>query len=367
MSETDLFHHIALQLVPGIGPRHARALIHHFKDPAKIFKAKRSELERINGIGKMRASAILQFRDFNRVEEEIKFINQFNIRPLVHGKSGYPSRLIHCEDAPQILYYKGNADLNTTRMLSIVGTRMPSDYGKRTTRELIGSLSSFHPVIISGLASGIDTIAHDAALKSDLQTIGILAHGLDRIYPNENKSLAKKMIHQGGLLTEFMSLTRPDASNFPMRNRIVAGLADAVIVIETGIKGGSMITADIANSYNKDVFALPGRIHDSKSIGCNYLIRENKASLLTCADEIAEIMNWDIKKTAIAKKQTLLFPELTENEKAVTIVLAENGAVHIDTLSSMTGLKNSELAAILLKLEMYNLINPLPGRHFTLV
>jgi DNA processing protein len=295
----------------------------------------------------------------------MRFIEKFGVRVFCYGKSDYPTRLLHCEDAPALIYFKGDIDLNAARMISVVGTRMPSDYGKQCTKMLIEQLAEFHPVIVSGLAYGIDTLAHRFALKSQLPTIGILAHGLDRIYPPENKLMAREMIQVGGLLTEFMSDTQPDACNFPMRNRIVAGLVDAVVVIESGIKGGSMITADIANSYNKDVFALPGRINDEKSLGCNLLIRENKASIFSCGADIAAALNWDIKPTPFIKRQPELFPDLSGEEKTVMDILTPGNPWHIDALLSVTGFKSSRLAASLLKLEMLGLVKQQPGRFYS--
>lgn len=367
MSENEIFFQIALQLVPGIGPKQSRSLIRHFNDAKLIFKAKASSLEKVSGIGKARAEAILNFRDFSRVEKELKFLQRYQITPLIHGKIAYPSRLIHCEDAPQLLYYKGNADLNINRTLAIIGTRSPTEYGKAFTKELIDQLQVYQPLIISGLAYGIDTIAHKSAVKSGMGTVGILAHGLDRIYPAENKNLAKAMLEKGGLLTEFMSGNLPDACNFPMRNRIIAGIADAVIVIETGNKGGSMITADIANSYNKDVFALPGRAIDEKSMGCNLLIRENKATLFTNAADIAALLNWDLQdEDRHRKKPAMLFPELSTDEQLVVDQIRNRGPVHIDALTALTKLKNSVIAAILLNLELQSVIRQLPGRYFAL-
>ena len=301
----DLLHQIALTLVPNIGDIHAKALINIYGNAVNIFKAKKKELENIDGIGTIRANSIKYFSDFERIENEIKFIEKYKIAPLFITDENYPKRLLNCYDSPPILFYKGNADLNTSKVVSIVGTRKNTEYGKNFTESLIEGLQEQNVLVISGLAFGIDTIAHKAALKNNLQTIGVLAHGLDRIYPSQNKQLAKEMIDQGGLLTDFMSNTLPDKQNFPKRNRIVAGMCDALVVIESGIKGGSLITAELANGYNKDVYAIPGKTSDKNSEGCNYLIKQNKASLITHADDLLQLMNWTPKEKK-QKKQIYL-------------------------------------------------------------
>lgn len=301
---TDLLYQIALTLIPNIGPVQAKILLQHF-DPDEIFKAKKSALEKIEGIGSVRASSIKEFNNFSKAEEEIVFIEKYKINPLFISDKDYPQRLLNCYDSPTLLYYRGTADLNVSKIVAIIGTRTHTDYGKQVTEKLVKELSEQNITIISGLAFGIDAIAHKTAIKNDLPTVAVLAHGLDQIYPYEHSGLAKDMIKQnGGLLTEFGSKTKPDKHNFPTRNRIVAGMSDATIVIETGIKGGSMITAELANGYNKDVFAIPGRTNDTKSAGCNYLIKNNKALLLTSGQELIETMGWEEKPSkSSAKKQ----------------------------------------------------------------
>ena len=216
----------------------------------------------------------------------------------------YPKRLLNCYDSPTLLYYKGEADLNSEKIIAVIGTRNHTEYGKQVTEKLIRELTEQNVVVVSGLAYGIDAIAHKAAVKNNLKTVGVLAHGLDQVYPSQHTGLAKEMLQAGGgLLTEFRSKTKPDKHNFPTRNRIVAGMSDATIVIETGIKGGSMITAELANNYNKDVFAYPGSVNDGKSAGCNYLIKNNKAVLLTDAQELIELMNWEeTNRPSLSKK-----------------------------------------------------------------
>ena len=363
----DLLYQIALTLVPNIGDVHAKALVNIYGDAQSIFKAKRKELESIEGIGTIRAGSIKAFQNFQSSEDEIAFIEKYKITPLFITHKNYPKRLLNCYDSPALLYYRGNADLNTSKIIAVVGTRNNSDYGKTVCEKIMEDLASENILVVSGLAFGIDTIAHKAALKNNLQTIGVLAHGLDRIYPAQNKTLAKQMIEHGGLLTEFISHTNPDKQNFPKRNRIVAGISDAVIIMETGKKGGSLITAELGNNYNKDVFAIPGRVNDSKSEGCNYLIKNNKAALINGADDLLEMMNWKPVDKPAVKKQRELFIELTPDEKIVVVILQQQEAVHIDEMYFKSGLSSSAVAAALLMLEMQGVVASMPGKLYKLI
>lgn len=362
----DLLYQVALTLVPNIGPVQAKILLQHC-EAEEIFHARKNFLEKIEGIGPVRAESIKRFNDFAKAEDEIKFIERYGIKPLFLTDSDYPKRLLNCCDSPTLLYYKGHADLNASKIVSIIGTRSHTDYGKQVTEKIVKELAAQNILVVSGLAFGIDAIAHKAAVRSGLPTVGVMATGLDKIYPAEHTSLAKDMVkYNGGLLTEFRSKTKPDKHNFPSRNRIVAGLSDAVIVVETDIKGGSMITAELANGYNKDVFAIPGKTSDTKSAGCNYLIRNNKAILLTGAQELIETMGWqDLKKTK-PKKQKDLFIELSANEKIIAGILKEKGSVHIDELNLRSGLNSSAVAAGILSLELQNVIVSLPGKLYQL-
>ena len=365
--QTDLLYQIALTLIPNIGDVHAKALVNIYGDAQSIFKAKKKELESIEGIGAVRAGSIKNFSDFKSSEDEIVFIEKYKISTLFITDKNYPQRLLNCYDSPPLLYYRGNADLNSSKIIAIVGTRNNSEYGRAACENLIEGLANENILVVSGLAFGIDTIAHKAALKNNLQTIGVLAHGLDRIYPAQNKTLARQMAERGGLLTEFISNSNPDKQNFPKRNRIVAGISDAVIVVETGKKGGSLITAELGNSYNKDVFAIPGRIHDNKSEGCNYLIKNNKASLITGADDLLEMMNWRPAIKPALKKQRELFIELTVDEKAMVDILQQQVQVQIDELYFKSGLSSSAVAAALLMLEMQGIVASLPGKVYKLI
>lgn len=366
--DSELLYQLALTLIPNIGPVQAKILLQHC-NAEEIFHAKKSYLEKIEGIGPVRAASIIAFKDFSKAEEEIKFIEKYKIKSLFLTDPDYPKRLLNCYDSPTLLFYKGEADLNAAKIVAIVGTRSHTDYAKQVTEKLVKELTEQNITVVSGLAFGVDAIAHKAAVKNNLPTIGVLAHGLDQIYPPEHAGLAKDMIkHKGGLLTEFRSKSKPDKHNFPTRNRIVAGISDATVVIETGLKGGSMITAELANSYNKDVFAIPGKVTDAKSAGCNYLIKNNKAMLLTDAAELIQVMQWEdkAKNKKEKKNQRELFIELTNEEKIIIAILREKNTVHIDEINSKSTLTSSTVAAAILNLELQNVLVSLPGKMYQL-
>lgn len=363
--QNQLLYQIALTLVPNIGAVQAKILIDHFGDAESVFKASVKKLNAVEHIGEVKAASIKAFQDFEKAEEEINFIEKYKIQPLFITDQHYPQRLLKCYDAPTLLYYRGNADLNHAKIISIIGTRNNTDYGKQATEKIVADLTDENVLILSGLAFGIDAIAHKAALQNNLPTIGVLAHGLDTIYPSHHKSLAKEMLQSGGLLTEFMKQTKPDKHNFPRRNRIVAGMADATIVIETAVKGGSMITAELAYNYNRYVFALPGKITDSKSAGCNYLVKHKHASLLTDAQQLIEAMGWQKKKPK-QKVQKELFIELSQDERIIVGMLREKDSTHVDELFLRSGLSSSAIAASMLSLELQNVIVSLPGKMYRL-
>jgi DNA processing protein len=314
----------------------------------------------------VRANSIKKFDGFAQQEEEIKFIEKYKIKPLFLTADEYPKRLLHCYDPPTLLFYRGNANLNTSKIISIIGTRSNSDYRKMMIEKILASLAAHQPLIVSGLAYGIDAIAHKYSIKQELPTVAVMAHGLDKIYPSQHTSLAKEMIASGGgLLTEFRKETKPDRHNFPERNRIVAGICDATIVIETGIKGGSMITANLAYSYNRDVFAVPGKTTDSKSEGCNYLIQSNKAVLVRNGEDIITEMRWEEKN----KKKTIqkqLFLDLTANEKIMVQLLQKQEQMHIDEINLQSNINSSAVAEALLMMEMNGLVKNLPGKIYKL-
>ncbi len=364
MNLDSLLYHIALTQIPQIGDVQISNLLRHCIEPVAIFKASRKQLELIPGIGSIRASEIKKFRSFEKIENEIKYATENKIVILVKGQDAYPTRLEECLDSPHVLFYKGNADLNAKKTISIIGTRSPSSYGKEHTASIIAALAEYAPLVFSGLAYGIDTIAHRESLKHEIPTVAVFGHGFNFIYPYENRQLAAEMISNGGLLTEFMRDVKPDKQNFPKRNRIVAGLADAVVVVESGDKGGSLITADIANSYNRDVLALPGRASDLKSAGCNHLIKNNKANLITSGNDLVEFLNWVTKKTPNKKNQLELFVDLNDHEKLIFNQISEMGPISIDEVTIRAGIKPSMAASIIFSLEMKNLVVALPGKCY---
>lgn len=362
----ELLYQVALSMVSNIGPVQAKILVEQFDTAENIFKATKKELENIEGIGTAKAKSIKTFADFAGAESELTFTEKYKIDILFLKDPKYPKRLLNCYDPPTILYYRGNADLNASKIINIIGTRTHTDYGKQITEQLISDLQNLQVLIISGLAYGIDSIAHKAAVQNNLPTVGILAHGLDTIYPAQNAALAKQMLFNGGLLTEFKKETKPDKHNFPRRNRLVAGMADATVVIETPAKGGSMITAELANGYNRDVFAYPGKITDNRSGGCNHLIRNNKAVLLQDSQQLIDTMGWSTKKTK-RREQKELFISLTNEEQILVDILKEKETVHIDTIYLKSGLTSSTVAASMLSLEFQNVVASLPGKMYKLL
>ncbi len=364
---TELEYQIALTLTPNIGCVAAKTLAQHFGNASDIFKAKQSTLAKIDGIGTVRASSIKEFNDFANCDDEIAFIEKHHVTPLFLNDENYPKRLLNCYDSPSLLFYKGTANLNQSRIAAVIGTRKNSEYGKQLAAELMEMLATYEVLIISGLAFGIDTLAHREALKNKLPTVGVLAHGLHTLYPPENAKMAKQMVAEGGgLLTEFKSGEKPDKHNFPTRNRIVAGLADVTIVIETDVRGGSMITAELANNYNRDVLAFPGRSNDAKSRGCNELIRNNKAALVTCGQDVLEFMNW-LPTNEKPKAQRSLFIELSADEKVIYELLNASEQIHIDELNLRSQLSSSAVAAALLTLELQGVIQSLPGKMYKVI
>ena len=362
-----LRYKIGISLIPDVGDITAKKLIAYCGGIDAVFKENKKNLLKIPGIGSHLVKSILSQDVLKRAEEEISFIEKYKITPVFYLDKQYPTRLKHCIDSPLMLYYKGNADLNNQKIISIVGTRKASDYGKENCDKIIEGLAALDVIIVSGLAYGIDTYSHKSSLKNNIKTIGVLAHGLDQIYPSVNKSLAEKMIHHGGLITEFMSKTKMDPAFFPRRNRIVAGISDATIVIESGIKGGSLITANIANSYNRDVFAVPGRNNDKYSQGCNHLIKTNKAALIQSVDDLIYIMGWEKKSKKAIPKQHKLFIKLEADEEKLVKLMQENGESAIDWLCLNSNLPMSKVASLLLNLEFSGLVKSLPGKMYRLV
>jgi len=365
--DPELQYKIALSMLPGIGGVLARNLLAYTGTLEEVFKAQVHTLKKIPGIGDANAQRIKKSDALVKAEKEIEFMEKNSIKASFYTDVDFPRRLKNCVDAPVIIYTKGEMNLDEQRVISIVGTRNATEYGKQVIDELVKSFSErgYKILIVSGLAYGIDIHAHRAALKYELPTVGVVAHGLDLLYPALHRETAKKMQENGGLLSDFPSGTKIDPQNFVKRNRIIAGLADATIVVESAEKGGALITADIASSYNRDVFAYPGRSGDTYSVGCNQLIRNNGASLINGIDDLEYFMGWE-KAEEKQAFQSSLFIELNENEQKVVDLLQKEGELFIDQISSTIQLPVSRVSAMMLTLEFKNVIIALPGKMYRL-
>jgi DNA processing protein len=368
MNEQEIFSCIALTQAPGIGHISAKRLMDEIGSATEIFSLRNELQERLPEVNLRLIKALDAPQAMKRAEAELQFIQKNKLTCLTLFDEAYPSRLRDCEDAPILLFYKGNADLNPLRVVSMVGTRRATTYGQDRCAAFLKELKAYHPdiLITSGLAYGIDIHSHRAALVNQLPTVGVLAHGLDRIYPPTHRQAAVKMLEQGGLLTEFLSGTQPDRHNFISRNRIIAGISDATIVVESANKGGALITAEIAGSYHRDCFAFPGRTTDEYSRGCNRLIRENKAILIQSAEEFVQAMGWE----TIPVKQSVqrsLFPELTGKEQQIVSILQKQGNLHINTLVVETNLPIQEMSALLFTLEMKGILRVQAGAVYELL
>ena len=368
---SDLKYQIALSLIKGIGPKLARNLVAYLGSVNIFFEEKKLPFEKIPGIGEITASMLKDVNKsnlLNLAEEEINFLEKNRIKALFFLDDAYPKRLSYCEDAPIILYTLGNANLDSLRIISIVGTRRPTDYGLSFCKKFIAELSQSYPnsVIVSGLAYGIDICAHRNAMINQLPTVAFLAHGLDRIYPGIHSNIAREMLSNGSLVTEFMKNTTPDKQNFIRRNRIIAGISDAVIVVESAKKGGALITANIANSYNRDVFAVPGRINNETSAGCNNLIKTNQAHLLESIEDLAYIMRWEAKSAQKNTQNTIFNQPETPDEKAIMDILLAEKEMNLNLLALRCELPVGKVSATLLDLEFKNLIKSCPGGIYKL-
>lgn len=351
-------------MLPGIGDISGKKFVEYCGSAEAIFKETRKSLEKITGMREASIDAICNPKAYlKRAGEEIEFMEENDIRPLFFLDSDYPRRLLQCDDSPLMLYYKGKANLNAQRVVAIVGTRNITDYGKENCNQLVEELVADDVLIVSGLAYGVDTIAHKASVKNGIPTVAVTGCGLQQVYPSPNKKLASEMIEKGGgILTEYMSGTQPERENFPRRNRVIAGMADAVVVIESALKGGSLITADIANSYNRDVFAYPGRVMDLYSQGCNYLIRTNRAHLMESAQNLRYVMRWETGNKV--EKQTAIFREYTDEEKMIMDCFGANTVVNLDDIIVKTELPTTKIAALLLGLEFDGVLMALPGKRY---
>ncbi|HCY43639.1 MAG TPA: DNA-protecting protein DprA [Prolixibacteraceae bacterium] len=363
----NLEYKIAISLIPGIGAVTARNLIAYIGSVEGVFQEKEKNLMKIPGVGEVNAQRVVRQDVLERAKREVEFILKNKITTYFYLDDNYPARLKNCSDAPIILFYRGNANLNERRIISVVGTRNATSYGKELCDELISNISqrSYPLLVVSGLAYGIDVHAHKACLKYDIPTVGVFAHGLDTIYPALHAPVAAKMLEKGGLITDFISSTKIDRQNFLRRNRIIAGLADATIIVESAEKGGALVTADIANSYNRDVFAFPGRSNDPFSKGCNKLIKLNEAVLIENLADIEKAMNWDVKTPSAKIVQTSLFVELSAEEEKI-INLLKGGDRFVDEITIETQLPMSKVSSTLLGLEFKGMVISLPGKMYRL-
>ena len=368
MEYTDnLAYKIALSLIPGIGSVTARNLVAYVGSVEGVFHEKEKNLMKILGVGEINAQKVVRQNVLERASREVDFILKNRIYTAFYLDENYPSRLKNCSDAPIILYFNGNANLNERRIISVVGTRNATNYGKEICDELIRNFSekNYPILVVSGLAYGIDVHAHKACLRYNVPTVGVFAHGLDTIYPALHAPIAAKMLDNGGLLTDFISETKIDRQNFLRRNRIIAGLADATVIVESAEKGGALVTADIANSYNRDVFAFPGRCNDTYSRGCNKLIKFNEAVLVENQADIEKAMNWDVKTSSNRIFQASLFVELTPEEQKL-VDLLKGGNRFVDEITIETQLPMSRVSSLLLGLEFKGLVISLPGKMYRL-
>ncbi len=364
---SGLLYQLALTKIKSVGPVTARNIVSYCGSPEAVFRQSKKSLSKIPSIGHKTADEILSNNVLVEAEKEMDFIQKYGINYHFYLDKSYPTRLKNHSDSPIMLFYQGNIDFEQSKTLGIVGTRQPTEQGSLFCEKLIDELKEFDVAIISGLAYGIDAISHQTAVMCGLQTIGILGTGIDKTYPAAHRNLRNKMIRKGGVATEFSSGTGPDKENFPMRNRIIAGLSDAVLVIESGLKGGSMITAHMAFGYNKDVFAIPGRVHDPMSAGPNFLIKANIASLVESASDLTEKMMWQ-KSKKNQPVQLQLFYDLSVEEQKILSIIREDvqQSPHVDTIQFLSGYAHSKLTGIILGLECKNLIKSLPGSRFML-
>lgn len=362
---SEKLYQVALGLVQGIGISTTRTLISYTGGAEKIFQLPKGKLLQIPGIGEQTAKRLLDKKVLQSAENILKRAEKHNAQIFHYTDKEYPNRLKTIEDAPAILYYQGNVDLNRSKTVAIVGTRKATEYGKLAVEKLIEDLTTLNPLVISGLAYGIDIAAHRACLTNKIDTIGVMANGIDMIYPSAHQSVAKKMIQQGGILSEYTFGTSPEPMKFPARNRIVAGMSDVTIVVEAAKEGGALITAEIANSYNKEVMALPGRTNDTFSEGCNHLIQQHKAHIYTGIESLIKLMNWDQDKNTQSISASE-FSELSNEEKTIVNTLLNTEPQHIDDISWKSQVPLSKLSSLLLQLEFSGIVKSLPGKKYSL-
>lgn len=362
-------YEVALSFIPHVGSVLMKQLVSYCGAAEQVFNAPKGKLLKIPNIGEKTVAMLAQHRGeaLKRAELTLRQANKEGVQILFYTDPTYPARLKQFPDAPALLYWQGNANLNAPLTVGIVGTRKATKYGKAITEQIIAELQPLKATVISGLAYGIDIVAHREAVKSGLPTLGVLGSGLDRIYPHEHTSTARQMTTNGGVLTEYTFGTSPAAPHFPNRNRIIAALSDALIVVEAARKGGALITAEYANMYNREVFAVPGNLGQTYSEGCNELIKSHKAHIFTSVEAMAELMNWqkDGQPEASSLHRTVPI-HLPQEEAELYSLLKQNGEMHLDDLGWQSGLGVARAAVALLSLEFQGLVKSLPGKKFTL-
>ena len=364
LSQHELLHILALQRVKNLGDASAKKLLRTVGSAEAVFKEKKHHLQKIEGIGPFKLKELSAKLQLSKAEQELRFIEDNNIRCHYFLEPTYPKKLKHCIDGPIVLFQRGDINLANQKIISIVGTRKVTSYGASFCQQFIQELAPLHPIIVSGFAYGVDITAHRAAVDCNLQTIACLAHGFDQMYPKTHQKFVASLEKNGGFMTEFWSSDPFDRTNFLKRNRIIAGLSQATIVIESGAKGGSLVTADIANSYNRDVFAVPGRATDSQSVGCNDLIKSNRAHMLTSAADLIYMLGWELEDQKQTALQTRLFVDFTETEQMVYDYLKQKGKQVLDSIALDCNMPTFKIATLLLNLELKGAVRPLPGKLF---
>lgn len=366
-SENNLLALLTLQRISFLGDGSIKKLIQIFGSAQEVLAQKKARLLAVDGIGEHKLQDFWNEEHKAFAKAELEYIKNNNISVTTYADASYPERLKHCIDSPIVLFTKGNINLERRRILSVVGTRKVTTYGKSFIEKFIEEIAPFNPVIVSGFAYGVDISAHKACIDHGLQTIGVFAHGLNQVYPKTHSKFIPAIEKNGGFVTDFWSSDSFVHTNFLQRNRIIAGLSEATIVIESAEKGGSLVTADFAVGYNRDVFAVPGRADDKLSLGCNNLIKQNKAHLCTSAADVAYILNWKLEDQAPKVVQKQLFVELTDEEKTVWRFLKKNDKEQLDLIALNCKLPTHKIASLLLQMEMKGVVRALPGKLFELV
>lgn len=364
MYNDTLFYDLALSFAKGIGPVNTRKLLNYFGSSKELYKAKNKTLLQIPGVNEKLSQAIRNQANLRKAEKELRYLEKHKITAVRYTDKTYPKRLKNCYDAPFLLFRKGKIDMNTKRILSIVGTRNMTLSAKHFLSKLIEDLKGYDPLIVSGLAYGVDICAHREAIKNDLSTIGVMAHGFDRIYPKAHYDTAAKMLEKGDLFTEFTSGNKPEKANFIKRNRIIAGMSEATLVIESAEKGGSLITADLAFSYHREVFAVPGRPNDIQSTGCNALIKENKAALLCNAKDLAFFLGWEPVASKSKGKKNNRNQSIDNDEMKIYNFLLQSDKMGVEDLAIKSGFEIKKVLSVLLTMELKGLIMCHPGKLF---